>query len=136
MNKLLLVALAGAALLGMVAAECPNSCSGHGTCGANDMCYCSRNFQGSDCSERTCPYEFAFITTPQGDLNMDGDRDDNSFKPLSQTGSITINDNTITFAAAKTGFFHEQGPDITGRIHVVEIGLPANIREIAEKQQG
>tara|TARA_B100001750_G_scaffold211277_1_gene192405 strand:- start:1081 stop:1776 length:696 start_codon:yes stop_codon:yes gene_type:complete len=51
-------------------------------------------------------------------------------------GNCAPASHTITFAAAKTGFFREQGPDITGRIHVVEIGLPANIREIAEKQQG
>jgi hypothetical protein len=31
---------------------------------------------------------------------MDGDRDDNSFHPLSQTGTITINTNTLTMAGA------------------------------------
>jgi hydroxyethylthiazole kinase-like uncharacterized protein yjeF len=51
-------------------------------------------------------------------------------------GSCAPASHTITFAAAKTGFFRGRGPDITGQIHVVEIGLPASIREITEKQQG
>ena len=43
---LLLVGIAG------VAAECPNACSGHGTCAAYDMCNCYSNWQGNDCSDR------------------------------------------------------------------------------------
>ena len=42
---------------------------------------------------------------------------------------------TITFAAPKTGFYQGSGPDITGHIHVVGIGLPRDIRENREKQQ-
>lgn len=42
---------------------------------------------------------------------------------------------TITFAAPKTGFYQGSGPDITGHIHVVEIGLPRDILENREKQQ-
>lgn len=71
-----------AAAAGMVAAECPNACSGHGTCGSNDMCSCYRNWQAADCSERVCPYGISFTTTPQGDLNMDGDLYDASSKPI------------------------------------------------------
>jgi hypothetical protein len=54
------------------AAECNNMCSGHGSCGANDMCTCYRNWRGNDCSERTCQYGEAFVDTAQGDLNHDG----------------------------------------------------------------
>ena len=36
--------------LALTNAECPNACSGHGVCGAKDMCTCDRNWQGSDCS--------------------------------------------------------------------------------------
>lgn len=36
----------------IISAECPNACSGHGSCGARDMCTCDPNFQGSDCSLR------------------------------------------------------------------------------------
>jgi hypothetical protein len=51
-----------AALL-LVAAQafCPNGCSGHGSCGANDKCTCYARpngdpaWQAADCSERTCP---------------------------------------------------------------------------------
>lgn len=95
-GALALGALAAAAVLGLAAAECPNSCSGHGTCGANDMCTCYRNWQSSDCSERTCPYGWSFTTTPQGDLNMDGDRFDMSLKPIVYKTDTTVNSQTVS----------------------------------------
>ena len=83
--------------IGVANAMCPNSCSGHGECGQFDMCTCYRDFQGADCSMRTCPYGYAFVTTPQGDLNGDGDRADNSWKRLSQSiQTFKINSDTIT----------------------------------------
>jgi len=60
------------ALVGFAAAECPNACSGHGTCGAKDSCSCYQNYQGNDCSERTCYFGIAHVDTPKGDLNADG----------------------------------------------------------------
>jgi len=41
--------------LAVAVAHCPNSCSSHGVCGHNDICQCWSNFQGADCSLRTCP---------------------------------------------------------------------------------
>ena len=84
---------------------CPNACSGHGFCGEFLMCFCFRNYRGPACSERVCPYGHAFITTPQGDLNFDGDRADNSWKRLSVVAqTFKINTNTITLSGAlKTG---------------------------------
>lgn len=64
-----LSALAGTASL--VAAECPNACSGHGTCGAYDMCTCYNGYMGNDCSERVCPFGLAHVDSPKGDLDMD-----------------------------------------------------------------
>jgi hypothetical protein len=61
-----------AALAGVANAECPNACSGHGECGVFDQCSCFRNWQGNDCSERTCPFGHAHVDSPKGDLNMDG----------------------------------------------------------------
>jgi len=61
------------ALMGMLAfaaAECPNACSGHGTCSLHDMCTCCRNWQGDDCSQRTCPFDYAHVDSPKGDLDM------------------------------------------------------------------
>merc|ERR1719460_2680763 len=46
------------------------------------MCTCYRNWQSADCSERSCPYGWSFTTTPQGDLNMDGDRFDSTMRPI------------------------------------------------------
>merc|ERR1719379_1127270 len=60
------------ALVGLASAECPNACSGHGTCGAKDSCSCYQNYQGNDCSERTCYFGLAHVDSPKGDLNADG----------------------------------------------------------------
>jgi hypothetical protein len=84
-----------------------------------DMCTCYRGFQGADCSERVCPYDTSFVTTPQGDLNFDGDNFDSYLKPIvgskskgtgAQTaspihggnqvilkGAMAVNDNVFTF---------------------------------------
>jgi hypothetical protein len=68
-SKLLIVA----SLAASAYAECPNACSGHGECSTYDMCTCYRNWQGADCSERTCPFDLAHVDTPKGDLDHSGD---------------------------------------------------------------
>ena len=51
-------------------AGCDNQCSGHGTCGLNSKCLCYDNWglglshDSGDCSDRICPYEFAWVDTP------------------------------------------------------------------------
>ena len=68
------VFLAAAFLMVTVVAECPNGCSGSGQCSAKDMCVCHKNYQGNDCSQRTCPHGYAHVDIPKGDLNMDRTR--------------------------------------------------------------
>merc|ERR1719498_67246 len=68
---ILLLLLASPAI---VSGACPNACSGHGSCGEKDMCTCHTNWEGGDCSERVCPFNWAWVTTSNGDLNFDGDR--------------------------------------------------------------
>nr|CCA25746.1 mastigoneme putative [Albugo laibachii Nc14] len=45
---------------------CPNKCSGHGRCKANDVCDCMQNWGGGDCSLRVCPYTRAWHDTAIG----------------------------------------------------------------------
>lgn len=78
MKKIVLCALASIA---MVAAECPNGCSGNGQCTASEQCVCSKHsivinkdgnednveyvaFTGADCSQQTCPRGTSWIQVP------------------------------------------------------------------------
>jgi len=51
-------------------AACDNQCSGHGFCGKNGVCQCYDNWglglshDTGDCSDRICPFEFAWVDTP------------------------------------------------------------------------
>lgn len=68
MQSFLLIAFVS--FLAKVVAECPNSCSGHGSCGQYDMCSCYRNWMASDCSQRVCQFNNAHVDIPLGDLDM------------------------------------------------------------------
>jgi len=80
--------LAIALLAARVAAECPNACSGHGTCGAYDECTCYYNWEGGNCGFRTCPFSLAHVDTPKGDL-------DGSADMLSGPHVTVIKDSTV-----------------------------------------
>jgi hypothetical protein len=60
------------AFLASVAAYCPNGCSGHGSCGANDKCTCYTRpnsdpaWTEHDCSLRTCPKGVAWVAPAVG----------------------------------------------------------------------
>jgi len=53
-----------------VQAGCDNACSGHGCCGQMGVCECFDNWGlglshlSGDCSERICPFELAWVDTP------------------------------------------------------------------------
>ena len=65
MKTSLVITTLALATLPFIQAACPNKCSGHGSCGANDVCSCQSNWQGGDCSERVCPYVRAWVDTAQ-----------------------------------------------------------------------
>jgi hypothetical protein len=71
-----------------VNAECPNACSGHGSCSKFDMCDCYSNYQAADCSEKTCPFGTAHVDSPKGDL-------DSSFGELSAPETTLIVGSTV-----------------------------------------
>jgi len=62
-----------AAIITFTHGACDNQCSGHGTCMTDDVCDCYDNWgvglshQSGDCSERVCPYELAWVDTPDKD---------------------------------------------------------------------
>jgi hypothetical protein len=56
-----------------VHAKCANDCNGKGECNALNQCDCFPNFRGPDCSFRVCPSGKAFVDTPIGDVDGDGD---------------------------------------------------------------
>jgi len=72
MSRFILLVALLVGLIGIVASECANACSGHGKCTSYDMCICNRNWHANDCSERVCQFGLAHVDTPKGDLNMDG----------------------------------------------------------------
>lgn len=47
-----------------VSAQCPNHCSGHGTCGMYDKCKCYFGWTDGDCSNRLCREDKAWFDTP------------------------------------------------------------------------
>lgn len=68
-SKALLVAAVLACSALYAQARCPNLCSGHGECGANDRCTCfstrigssqTAGWTGPDCSQRVCPSDVAW----------------------------------------------------------------------------
>ncbi|KAG5191969.1 tubular mastigoneme-related protein [Tribonema minus] len=70
-KSLVFKALAVLAVLATVAAECPNACSGHGTCNTHDECDCYTGYMANDCSQRICPFGNAHVDGGKGDLDGD-----------------------------------------------------------------
>jgi len=77
----------------LVAARCPNDCSGKGSCGNHDLCVCYPGYQALDCSERVCLFGRSW-----GDI-ADGNDQAHDYSECSsnglcdrKTGECTCND--------------------------------------------
>jgi len=57
--------LAGAMMLGVASASCPNGCSGHGSCKLGEVCDCQPRWVGADCGSRECPYGVSWVTSSE-----------------------------------------------------------------------
>ena len=68
MQKFLVAFAIGAAV---AEAACPGGCSGHGSCGAADVCACQQNWAGGDCSLRACPFGPSWSATTMDTLTDD-----------------------------------------------------------------
>eukprot|EP00286_Rhodomonas_abbreviata_P018161 CAMPEP_0181308110 /NCGR_PEP_ID=MMETSP1101-20121128/11271_1 /TAXON_ID=46948 /ORGANISM="Rhodomonas abbreviata, Strain Caron Lab Isolate" /LENGTH=365 /DNA_ID=CAMNT_0023414437 /DNA_START=37 /DNA_END=1134 /DNA_ORIENTATION=- len=59
-----------------VSSTCDNNCSGHGTCMVDEVCSCYDNWgvginhDSGDCSDRICPFELAWVDTPDSQGNF------------------------------------------------------------------
>lgn len=58
LSKLLILASA----IAFASASCPDSCSGHGSCGKYDSCSCFARWGGVNCADRECPYGLSWVT--------------------------------------------------------------------------
>lgn len=64
------------ALSAVANAACPGGCSGHGSCGAADVCDCHQNWGGGDCSLRQCAFGPSWTATSTDLMNDDRVADD------------------------------------------------------------
>jgi hypothetical protein len=107
--------VSAAILLAMLAAAnaaCPNQCSGHGRCTANDKCDCYRQsgspwgqrsgWTGADCSLRTCAVDTAFDTIS----NVDDTVGPVTVTPITGGGGLGTNDLEVTLAGEFLAPFH------------------------------
>lgn len=53
-------------LLATAFGACPNGCSGNGICGNENKCSCHQDWEGPDCSLRTCAFSLAWADTADG----------------------------------------------------------------------
>jgi hypothetical protein len=58
--------------VGLVVSRCPNSCSGHGSCGPSNICTCYPQWDGgaADCSQRMDVVLYSFISLSSMEINM------------------------------------------------------------------
>jgi hypothetical protein len=92
-----------AMLVASVHAACDNQCSGHGTCGKNGVCECFDNWglglshDSGDCSDRICPYDFAWVDNPDSKGRFHK-YSECSGQGLCARGTGNANDNYQSFA--------------------------------------
>ena len=48
----------------LATALCPNACSGHGSCSADNRCVCFSGWMATDCNQRSCPSSHIYASPP------------------------------------------------------------------------
>lgn len=97
--------------LATVSGRCHNDCSSKGVCNSRSSCECFRGYFGPDCSKRICAHGRAFVDSPMGDQNGNGNVDI-SLTMMKGLGNTPVSEMySHEYATARSSFQSSSGWD-------------------------